>query len=174
MQESIRIPKNRIAVLIGEKGQIKRRIQKKTNTQIHIDSKEGEVTITSGDGLNILIAKNIIQAIARGFNPDIAEQLYQDDIAFELMDITDFARNKQDVRRVKSRVIGADGKARTMLENLTGTSIVVYGKTVGIIGGIKEVNLARRALISLLNGSKHGNVYAMINKEKKKDKEIPL
>ena len=158
MQDAIRVPKARIAVIIGEKGETKRRIEKETSTKIIIDSVEGDITIQGDDGLNILIAKNITQAIGRGFNPEVALQLLQDDMAFELMDMSDFARNKHDVKRIKSRVIGSDGQARTMMENLTNTKITVYGKTVGIIGTITKVDVARRALTSLLQGAKHGNV----------------
>ena len=170
MQEDLRVPKDRIAIIIGEKGKIKYRVEKKTNTIIDINSKEGDVIITGDDGLNVLMAKNVIQAISRGFNPVIAERLLQDDMHFELIDMSKYSRTKNDLKRVKARVIGSDGKARKMLENLTNTSIVIYGKTVGIIGHISEVDLARRALGSLLNGSKHGNVYAMVDRERKKVK----
>ena len=170
MQDTIRVPKARIAVIIGEKGEIKKRNEKATHTQINIDSVEGDITIIGNDGLNMLIAKNIIQAIGRGFNPDIALDLLSDEMAFELIDLSTYARNKNDIKRIKSRVIGSDGKARTMLENLTNTKITVYGKTVGIIGTISEVNITRRSLISLLQVARHGNVYAMIHREKKKRK----
>ena len=168
MQDAIKVPKARIAVIIGEKGKIKRDIQEKTNTIITIDSKEGDATIDGDDGLNVLLAKNIIQAIARGFNPEIAMRLLEEDMCFEKLELTDFCRNKNDIKRVKSRVIGTDGKARRMIESLTNTNIVVFGKTVCIIGGLKESALARKALISLLQGSKHGSVYSMVDRERKK------
>ena len=171
MQDSIRVPKDRIAVIIGEKGSIKKKLEKKTSTRIRIDSDEGNITVSGGDGLDVLLAKKVVQAIARGFNPETAELLLLDEYHFEIVDISEFCRNKNDLRRVKARVIGSEGKARKMLETLTRTSIVVYGKTVGIIGGIAETDIARRAVSSLLNGSKHGNIYAMIAKEKKKMEE---
>jgi len=171
MQDTLKVPKARIAVIIGEKGRIKREIQKKTDTKVTVDSKEGDVVIEGDDGLKILMAKNIVQAVARGFNPEVAMNLLDDGFSFEKLDILDFCRNKKDLRRVKARVIGREGKARKMLESLTNTDIVVFGKTVSVIGGIKEVMLARKALTSLLQGSKHGNVYAMIEKERKKNKD---
>ena len=51
---------------------------------------------------------------------------------------------------------------------MTNTSICVYGKTVGIIGKQENTSLAEHAIINLLQGSKHGNVYAFIEKQKKK------
>ena len=67
-QDGIKVPKARIAVLVGTKGQTKRKIQNQTQTFLKIDSREGEVLIESDDSVQILITKSIIQAIARGFN----------------------------------------------------------------------------------------------------------
>ena len=171
MQDQLKVPKDRLAVIIGEKGKIKRSIESATDTTISINSKDAEVTIDSNDGLQLLVAKNIIQAIARGFNPSIANRLLKDDQFCAFIDMTDFCRNKQDLKRVKARAIGTDGKARKMLERLTNTHIVVYGKTVGIIGAVQNTDLARRAMTQLLQGAKHGNVYALIEREKRRSKE---
>lgn len=172
MQDTLKAPKDRVAVIIGEKGSTKKEIEKKTNTKIKVDSKEGNISIEGDNGLKILIAKNIVQAIARGFNPEVAKKLLNDDYHFEIMNINEFTRNKNDLKRVKARVIGTEGKARKMLENLTNTSIVVYGKTVSIIGKIQDVLTAKKALNSLLGGAKHGNVYATIQRERKSSEEL--
>ena len=42
----IKIPKDRVAVLIGRKGEVKREIEECTNSKVKIDSKEGEVTVS--------------------------------------------------------------------------------------------------------------------------------
>ena len=52
---------------------------------------------------------------------------------------------------------------------MTDTNIVIYGKTVGIIGKITDVMLARQGIINLLQGAKHGNVYSYIEKQKVKN-----
>ena len=65
----LNIPKARIAVLIGEKGEIKNKIQKKLEVKLVIDSKEGDIDIIGEDSVNILIAEKIVRAISRGFNP---------------------------------------------------------------------------------------------------------
>ena len=62
----LRIPKDRIGVLVGPGGQIKRAIEREAKVRLEIDSKEGEVTISSDDGLNIFIAKEVVRAISRG------------------------------------------------------------------------------------------------------------
>ena len=170
--DQIRIPKERIPILIGKKGYIKRKISNLTNTIIKIDSKEGDAIIEGDDGLNVFLAKKIIHAISRGFNPDIALSLMDENKVFEIINITDYSKNSQkNIIRLRSRIIGEQGKARKNLEYLTNTEISVYGKTISIIGYYEDVHIARHAIESLLSGSKHGNVYNYIERQKKLKKD---
>ena len=172
MSEELKIPKERIAVLIGEKGATKRKIQKLTETKITISSKEGDVVIDGEDSYKLFITQNIVKAIARGFNPNIALKLLKEDYTFDMISIQDFAgKSKKQEERIKSRVIGKEGKARRTLENMTNTHISVYGKTVGIIGSLEDVHLAKKALDKLLNGSPHSNVYKYIEREKERNSQ---
>ncbi|HLC58011.1 MAG TPA: KH domain-containing protein [Candidatus Nanoarchaeia archaeon] len=167
-QDELKIPKDRIAVLVGVKGSTKRDIEKKTNTKIKVDSKEGDVFIFSEDSLAIFTAKLIIQAIARGFNPAIALKLLEEDYCIEIIDITAFSRkSKKRLQVLRARLIGSQGKARKLIEQLTNTDIEVYGKTTSIIGLHHDVMLSKQAVLNLLQGSKHGNVYAFIEKQKR-------
>lgn len=164
---TIKIPKDRIAVLIGEKGQIKRTIEKETGTKIEIDSKEGDVFIKGEDGLNLMTTKNIILAIARGFNPKLALQLLKMDYILETFNIQDYGKSKNDIIRLKGRVIGEGGKSRKVLEDLTECQISVYGKTIAVIGEVEMMSLARRAVDMLLCGAPHRNVYKWLEKQRR-------
>tara|TARA_Y100000310_G_scaffold342173_1_gene444134 strand:+ start:251 stop:784 length:534 start_codon:yes stop_codon:yes gene_type:complete len=166
----IKIPKERIAVLIGKKGTIKKRIEKKTDTVIDVDSREGIVTVTGDDGLRLLTAQQIIKAISRGFNPELAFQLEKPDYSFELIDLTMLARNKNDEARLKGRIIGEKGKSWKTIEELTETNLSVYGKTVAIIGEASNVVLCKRALSMLIEGSRHSTVYHWLEKQRTKMK----
>ena len=163
----LKIPKERVAVLIGKKGEAKKQIELALKIHIDVDSKEGDVVITGEDALNVYTAREIIRAIGRGFNPDIAQQLLKVDFGFDLININEYAKTKKDMERLKGRVIGQEGKSRATLEELTGTNICVYGKTVGIIGPFDSIVVARRAIESLLSGSLHSGVYRWIEKRKK-------
>lgn len=164
----LKIPEKRVAVLIGKKGSTKYLIQKQTKTKIDV-SKEGDVMIQSEDGLNCFIASNIIKSIGRGFNPDIAITLLDEENHFELINITDFTgKSQKKLRRIKARVIGREGGARKLLERLTKCNISVYGKTVCVIGPAESCILAKQAIEKLLKGSKHGNVYKFLEKGKKR------
>src|SRR3989344_3827427 len=126
--DEIRITKERIPILIGTKGEIKRKISKLTNTKITVNSKEGDVLIEGEDSLGIYNAKQIIQAIGRGFNPDLALTLLDEDVIFEIMYVTDYSRNtKNDLQRLRARVIGRNGKAKEMIQDLSNVSLSIYG-----------------------------------------------
>ena len=173
MSEELKIPKERVAVLIGEKGSTKRKIQKLTNTKIFVSSKDGDVTIEGEDNYRIFVTGNIIKAIGRGFNPDVALKLLKEDYAFDMISINEFSgKSKKQEERIKSRAIGTDGKARKTLEKMTNTNLCIYGKTIGIIGSLEDVYLAKRALDKLLNGSPHSNVYKYIEREKERQETL--
>jgi ribosomal RNA assembly protein len=167
----LKIPKARVAVLIGKKGETKKELEESTQTDIDVDSKEGIVTIKGEDALQLFFVKEIIVAIGRGFNPDIARQLLKQDCIMEMISLADFADKKKQLERVRGRVIGKKGKSREIIENLTETNISVYGKTISIIGLTENVVMARNAVEALLDGATHSTVYKKLEKYRRRFKE---
>lgn len=161
----IKIPQDRVAVLIGKDGETKNAIEKETHTFLDIDSQEGEVNISGKDPLDLFTSAELVKAIGRGFNPEIALSLIKIDFVLEVISVGDYAKTKNDFMRLRGRVIGKEGKARRVIEELLEVSICVYGKTISIIGRGDSVSLARRALESLLSGSPHANVYKWLEKQ---------
>ncbi|HZX19872.1 MAG TPA: KH domain-containing protein [archaeon] len=170
--EILLVPHDRIGVLIGPKGAVKRQIEKKTQTKIDIESEEGEVEITQkGDVLKYLKALSITKAIARGFSPENALLLLQDERVLEIIDVRDtVGKNKSAITAKKGRVIGAKGKARNEIEHESGTKISVYGKTISIIGKPEEIQKAIRAINLLLGGASHDMAYDYLKKDFEKGK----
>jgi ribosomal RNA assembly protein len=163
----MKIPEERIAVLIGTDGETKKQIEDESGCSLDI-SKEGDVTIMGDDGIKLYTTKEIVKAIARGFNPKTALLLLKPDYSFELIELKDIAgKSKSTMLRLKGRIIGKGGKSREEIERLTGTYISIYGKTVGIIGDITYAALARQAIGMLLDGSMHRTVYRFLEKKKK-------
>ena len=163
----IKIPKIRVAVLIGRKGTVKERLEEDTNTKIKIDSDEGEVFVKGEDAISLYNTNQIITAIGRGFNPEIAKLLLKSDYCFELINLSSYTKERKDLLRVKGRLIGTKGKCRKTIEQLTECHISIYGKTIGIIGLIENVNIARRAIEQLLKGSPHSHVYSWLEKKRR-------
>jgi ribosomal RNA assembly protein len=166
--EELKIPKERISMLVGTKGTTKKKIEQLTNTKVKVISETGDVII-EGESLNAFNCLNIIKAVGRGFNPEIAMKLINEDFILEVISIDDFARSKKDLIRIRARLIGTKGKARENMENISKTDIRVYGRTISIIGKIDDVFVAKQGIVNLLQGSKHGNVYAYMEKQKSKN-----
>jgi len=161
-----KIPKERIAVLIGKEGITKKHIESSTNIKIKIDSKEGDVFLEGEDALGLYSAREVVKAIGRGFNPEIALLLLKPDYMFEMINMLDYIKSKNSMIRLKGRVIGAEGRSRKTIEELTETYISVYGKTIGIIGFSENVAIAKKAVESLLSGSPHSSVYKWLEKRR--------
>ena len=162
----VKIPKERLAVLIGKNGEIKKKLESETGTKIEIDSQDGDVTVSGEDALALYSTRDIIKAIGRGFNPELAFLLLKQDYAFEMVNLPDFEKPTQ-FMRIKGRIIGKEGKSRRLIEDYTGTYVSVYGKTVGIIGRTDTIHLARKAIEMLIKGSPHSNVYKWLEKMKR-------
>lgn len=167
----LKIPKERIAVLIGKDGQIKNDLEDQTKIKIHIDSKEGDVVLKGTDSVNLYLLKDVIKAVGRGFNPEIALRLLKQDFVLELIPMSDFVKSKDSMMRLKGRVIGKAGKARETIEELTECNISVYGKTIAIIGFCDNVSVCKRAVESLLTGSPHSSIYKWLEKNRKASRQ---
>lgn len=163
----LKIPKERVAVLIGRQGEIKKQIERATKTRLDIDSAEGDVSISGTDALLLYTAREIVRAIGRGFSPDIALLLLKQDYGFEVLQLAPYAKTKADAERLRGRVIGEGGKSRKVIEELTDCFVSVYGKTVSIIGRVEDLPSARRAVESLLSGSRHATVYKWLERRRK-------
>ena len=174
MQEysyEFKLPKERIAIAIGVRGKIKKEVEKLTKCFIMIDSKEGDVSITGTDMLGIHLAKEILNAIGRGFNPEIALTLVQPENMFEQISLHTFAKTKNHLLRVRGRLIGTDGRTRKLIEELSECNLCIFGKTVGIIGDVEMIPLARRAVQMLVKGSQQHTVYSWLEKQRRILKE---
>ena len=166
--QELKIPVERVAVLIGVDGSVKKNIEEKMGVSLDINSEEGDVIIKGEDSLAVFETIDVVKAIGRGFNPKVAELLFKEEYTFNLMNIQDYVgRSKKDMMRMKGRVIGREGMSRGAIEQATDTHIVVYGKTIGIIGKLENVSVARQALEMLLEGSPHGNVFKWLDLKKK-------
>lgn len=174
-EKLLRIPTERIAVLIGKSGNVKSRIEQLCYVTIDIDGETGEVFIRSrGDVEKIqpFKAMEIITAIGRGFSPENAMILLNGENTLHVIDLREFAgKSNTNIERIKGRIIGEGGKARKNMENLTGTRISVYGKTVSIIGDSSKLRLVIDAISSISNGSMHGAVYNKLEAANRKNKQ---
>jgi ribosomal RNA assembly protein len=161
-----RIPEDRVGVLIGPGGRTKREIAFQTHTEVDVDAEDGEVRVSAPDTdpMGALRARDITLAIGRGFSPERALRLLKEDTFLRILDIkfTTGRREKTVLRRIRARVIGTRGRARTRIEELSGCSVSVYGSTVALIGDESQIERGARAVEMLLRGSEHSTVFHLL------------
>ena len=160
----IRIPLDRVGVLIGPDGEVKQKIEQTFGITLVIDSIVGNVEVILNPDQNdvsvLFTVANIVKAIGRGFSPNRAMMLGNEDYDLAVIDLEEYvgtSRNAQE--RLKGRIIGKEGKSRIIIEELTDTNLSVYGSTVAIIGHIEALPAAREAVAMLIRGSFHKTVY---------------
>lgn len=175
----VRIPLERIAVLIGPKGSVKKKIEEMTECTLMIDSNSGDVIILAEeeleDPVSLWKARDMIKAIGRGFSPQNAYKINDSGSGFDLIQLRDYVgTSPNSLREVRSRLIGQKGRTRNTIEQMTGANISIFGNTVGIIGEFRKIQFIREGIIKLINGSKHSTVYKFLEermRELKGDKE---
>ena len=165
--QHVKVPQDRIGVLIGEGGETMREIESRSEVRLDMDSESGSVAVESvGDPVTALVAPDIVRAIGRGFKPEAALSLLDDEMRmFDLIDLGDKTRNDNDLRRQKGRLIGENGRTRELMEELSGADVVIYGSTIGMIGDPEEVEAVRRATGMILDGAPHGAVYSYLERK---------
>jgi ribosomal RNA assembly protein len=161
-----RIPEDRIGALIGPGGRTRREIAERTGAEVVVGAAEGEVRVAGPDDdpMRVLTARNIVLAIGRGFSPARAMRLLKKDTFLGILDIkfTTGRHEKDALRRIRARVIGTRGRARSRIEELSGCSMSVYGSTVALIGEEGQLEHATRAVELLLRGSEHSTVFHLL------------
>ena len=167
----LKIPLDRVGVLIGHKGEVKKDIEGKSGLKINVDSRTGEVVLDDHDLEDPLITikiENIVKAIGRGFSPENAYRLFDDTADFFSFDLRDYVGKKENhIRRLRSRIIGKEGKTKHVLEELTDAKISVYGHTISVISDVVRMNILKKSIDMLLTGSKHATVYRFVELQMK-------
>jgi ribosomal RNA assembly protein len=176
MEHLARIPKNRIAVLIGKHGSTRKMIEEVCGASIHIESNSGDVSVLWPEGEIIdpvikMKLPDVIFAIGRGLAPKRAVQLLDDEVFLRMYDIREWVgRQPNQTRRMRSRLIGTNGRIRSLIEELTGTEMAIYGSTVLVIGNQESLALATPAIEGILQGSEHGTVLFGLEQDRKRQR----
>ena len=173
---STTIPLERVGVVIGREGATKSKIEESFSSKLIIQSETGVIEIVptsdSHDPTTILRARDVVTAIGRGFSPERALKLVDDDIVLDVIDLREtLGKNDREIARLKGRVIGREGKIRRLIEEMTNAQVSVYGHTISMLGDYETVTAAREAIELLLKGKQHSTVYKLLRKIKSESKK---
>lgn len=165
----VTIPLERVGAVVGKNGETLKKIMEETKTKITVDSVNGVAVIEPASPntspYDIMKAQDVIKAIGYGFSPERAFRLLDEDTVLIVIDLTQYVKDSENhLVRVKGRIIGENGKARKNIEEMTDTYISIYGNYVAIIGNYENANIAREAIMMLIEGRQHSTVYKYIER----------
>jgi ribosomal RNA assembly protein len=158
---------SKIGLLIGKDGANKLKLEEAFNVTIEVKPDEGVAYIGPREGAtlyNVYMAEKALKAISIGFGIEEALLLKDDTYDLDVIDLREVARNREDLIRIKARVIGAGGRFRKTLEDMTGAKIVVGEKLIGIIGDFEQCKIAKEALTRLVSGQSHQAVMKFLER----------
>ena len=133
---------------------------------ISITLRDNELYL-EGDNYNEFIAKQVIEAIVRGFSFRDAMLLTKEGYMLRSINLKDFFGTRAHITRVKARVIGTEGTIKKQIEHSTDSIISIHGSHISIIASYDTMDYATEAIMKIIKGSKHSTVLNYLAKIKK-------
>jgi RNA-binding protein PNO1 len=133
--------------------QCRMNVQRKT-----VELRTSQHTVESGA---LQKGEDFVKAFTLGFDVDDAIALLRlDDLYIETFEIKDVRTMHGDSQaRAIGRIAGKDGKTKFAIENASRTRIVLADSKIHILGGFKNIHIARESVVSLILGKPPGKVY---------------
>lgn len=138
----------------------KKKLEEKLKVKISIDNNEVSI---EGKPEDEFYATKVVEAINMGFQFKIAMLIKYEDFDFQIIPIKANTTRK-DIMRIKGRIIGTGGKTLKTLSHLTKCFFEIKDNNIGVIGNPEYMENAHAAVVSIIKGTKQGNVYSYLEK----------
>ncbi|GIT41668.1 MAG: hypothetical protein Ct9H300mP10_06780 [Methanobacteriota archaeon] len=79
-------------------------------------------------------------------------------------------RQPNQTRRMRSRLIGRNGRIRSLIEEISRCEMAIYGSSVLVIGDEDGLDLAAPAIEGILQGSEHSTVLHGLEQDRKRQR----
>jgi len=151
-------------VLVSNMKKIKRAVPRiEDRVKVRVGFGKDQVSV-KGNELNEFLVEKIVRAIDFGFDVEDALLLLNEEFCLEFIEVKEHTHRKN-LKDVRSRIIGRDGKAKRTIEKLTGSAVVINGNDVGLIVDADHLSATVQGIEGLIAGSKHGNVFGFLERQ---------
>ena len=138
--------------------------------QLELDKSIEDIVVDSNIG--VWISKAILDAINYGFKPEKALKILDQRYSIDFLNLEEIlGSSDKRIHRVKSRIIGEQGKMRETIERFSLTYISVYNNIIGIIGEFDSVKIAKKAISMIIDGLPLKTVTNFLQKKYQESRE---
>ncbi|KAH7072797.1 Pre-rRNA-processing protein PNO1 [Paraphoma chrysanthemicola] len=164
-QRKVPIPPHRMTPLKGAWPKIYPPLVEHLKLQVRMNMKTKSVELRTSasttDTGALQKGEDFVKAFTLGFDVDDAIALLRlDDLYIETFEIKDVKTLQgEHMGRAIGRIAGKDGKTKFAIENASRTRVVLADSKIHILGGFKNIHIAREAIVSLILGQNPSKVY---------------
>jgi ribosomal RNA assembly protein len=139
--------------------------------EVHKGKTSADFIIKGKNATQEYIISEVLEAIASGFDFDVATLLKDENYVLKKVKLKNYASGSR-LEVVKGRIIGTQGKSKRVIEKLTECDLCLCDNFISLIGGAEHVEVASKAIESLIRGAKHANVFKFLEKSRERLKEL--
>ncbi|NYZ74834.1 hypothetical protein H0O03_01045 [Candidatus Micrarchaeota archaeon] len=166
----VALPKKTLNLLAKNNREELREVERAAGVKIKLSEEDAEIEAGADNPGSEWEAEQVLLALEAGFPAKQALKLLKEDYFMEKIDLGQaFRGNESQVTRYKARVIGSEGRAKKKIEEITGAFVAVGDESVAVIGKFEELKDAKEAVIRLLEGAPHANVFHFLERKKKRE-----